>query len=71
MPLTLLLLSALGAVFLKGFREAVGLAVPIVAIYLVLNVVVVLAGSGFSVSNPERLSGWGRIDLDASRESAA
>jgi hypothetical protein len=38
---TLLLLAALGAVFLKGFREAVGLAVPIVAIYLVLNVVVV------------------------------
>src|SRR4029453_11605906 len=28
--LTLLLLLALGAVFLKGFREAVGLAVPIV-----------------------------------------
>src|SRR5689334_23087361 len=32
--LTLLLLSALGGVFLKGFREAVGLAIPIVAIYL-------------------------------------
>ena len=29
--LTLLLLAALGAIFLKGFREAVGLAVPIVA----------------------------------------
>ena len=28
--LTLVLLAALGAIFLKGFREAVGLAVPIV-----------------------------------------
>ena len=37
MPLTLVLLAALGAVFLKGFREAVGLAVPIVAVYLALT----------------------------------
>src|SRR5688572_29529426 len=29
-PVTLVLLAGLGAVFLKGFREAVGLAVPIV-----------------------------------------
>ena len=32
--LTLVLLAALGAIFLKGFREAVGLAVPIVGVYL-------------------------------------
>jgi hypothetical protein len=38
---TLALLAALGAVFLKGFREAVGLAVPIVVVYLLLNVIVV------------------------------
>src|SRR6185436_11937100 len=38
---TLVLLSALGAVFLKGFREAVGLAVPIVGLYLALNVVLI------------------------------
>src|SRR5690349_14388093 len=35
--LTLILLGALGAIFIKGFREAVWLAVPIVAIYLLLN----------------------------------
>src|SRR5215204_3679013 len=35
---TLILLAGLGAVFLKGFREAVGLAVPIVGIYLALNI---------------------------------
>src|SRR5258705_4990586 len=38
---TNLLLAALGAVFLKGFREAVGLAVPIVGIYLRLNTVLI------------------------------
>ena len=42
--LTLLLLAALGAIFLKGFREAIGLAVAIVAIYLLLNVVVIGCG---------------------------
>jgi len=38
---TMFLLAVLGAIFLKGFREAVGLAVPIVFVYLALNVVVV------------------------------
>src|SRR4026208_2042296 len=42
--MTLVLLAALGAVFLKGFREAVGLAIPIVAVYLLLNVIVVAWG---------------------------
>jgi hypothetical protein len=38
---TLVLLTLLGAIFLKGFREAVGLAVPIVGIYLALNAVLI------------------------------
>src|SRR5262245_13541514 len=38
--LTLVLLAALGAVFIKGFREALGLAVMIVGVYLALNLVV-------------------------------
>lgn len=38
---TSLLLVALGGVFLKGFKEAIGIAVGIVALYLVLNVIVV------------------------------
>src|SRR6185436_2082595 len=38
--LTLVLLAMLGAVFMKGFREAIGMAVAIVAVYLGLNVVV-------------------------------
>nr|WP_157899424.1 hypothetical protein [Luteitalea pratensis] len=46
MMLTLVLLAALAAVFLKGFREAVGLAVPIVAVYILLNLVVLTWGLG-------------------------
>src|SRR5947209_10673776 len=34
---TLVLVGLLGAIFLKGFREAVGVAVVLVAAYLVLN----------------------------------
>jgi len=55
---TLVLLAALGAVFLKGFREAVGLAVPIVAVYLVLNVVVVLWGLQYLFRHPEDFPAW-------------
>ena len=45
-----MLLAALGAVFLKGFREAIGLAVVLVVLYLALNVVVIGWGSGYIVS---------------------
>jgi hypothetical protein len=41
---TLVLLALLGAVFLRGFSEAIGVAVYLVGIYLVLNLVVVLVG---------------------------
>jgi hypothetical protein len=56
--LTLLLLAALGAIFLKGFREAVGLAVPIVAIYLILNAIVVGWGLMYLAGHPSALSNW-------------
>src|SRR3954465_15373321 len=39
--LTLLLLAALCAIFLKGFKEAIGLAVGIVIVYLALNTVLI------------------------------
>ena len=38
---TLFLLALLGAVFLRGFKEAIGVAVVLVGLYLGLNVVVV------------------------------
>jgi hypothetical protein len=56
--LTLLLLAMLSAVFLKGFREAIGLAVFIVAIYLTLNVVVIGWGILEIAHHPEYLPMW-------------
>jgi hypothetical protein len=56
--LTLVLLSALGAVFLKGFREAIGLAVPIVISFLLLNVIVIAWGLHHIWTHPALLSGW-------------
>jgi hypothetical protein len=44
MLITLILVALLGAVFLKGFLEAVGVAFVLVGIYLALNVVVVVNG---------------------------
>ena len=41
---TLVLLALLGAVFLRGFGEAIGVAVLLVAVYLALNLVVVGVG---------------------------
>src|SRR5258707_1366760 len=42
--ITLILVALLGAVFLKGFLEAIGIAVALVGLYLALNVVVVAVG---------------------------
>ena len=56
--LTLLLLALLSAVFLKGFKEAIGLAVLIVGIYLVLNVVVIAWGLNEILHHPEYLPRW-------------
>ena len=44
MLITLVLVALLGAVFLKGFLEAIGVAVVLVGVYLALNVVVVAVG---------------------------
>lgn len=55
---TIALLMALGAVLLKGFKEAIWLAVGIVAIYLLLNAVVILNGLVHIAGHPELFSGW-------------
>ncbi|WP_327013422.1 amino acid transporter [Cryobacterium sp. GrIS_2_6] len=41
-PLTLLLVALLGGVFLRGFKDAIGIAVALVVVYLALNLVVVV-----------------------------
>jgi amino acid permease len=56
--LTLLLLAFLAAIFLKGFREAMGLAVIIVAVYIGLNVVLVAVCFVAVLRHPELLHGW-------------
>ncbi len=55
---TLLLLSVLGTIFLKGFREAIGLAVAIVGLYLALNVVVIAWGLLEVLRHPDYLPRW-------------
>jgi hypothetical protein len=55
---TLVLLALLGAVFLKGFREAIGVAVVLVAIYLLLNLVIVAVGLYESATHPQYLVDW-------------
>ncbi|MBL1097843.1 APC family permease [Streptomyces coffeae] len=42
--ITMGLVALLGAVFLKGFTEAIGVAVALVGVYLALNAVVVIVG---------------------------
>jgi hypothetical protein len=56
--LTLVLLAALCAIFLKGFREAIGLAVILVAIYLLLNVVVIANSLRIVVEHPQVFPAW-------------
>jgi hypothetical protein len=56
--LTLLLLTALGAVFLKGFREAIGLAVVIVIGYLLCNAIVLVVELNAVLHHPEYLANW-------------
>ncbi len=55
---TLLLIAVLSAIFLKGFREAIGVAVALVAIYLLLNLIVVSVGFYEVVTHPQVLLGW-------------
>jgi hypothetical protein len=55
--LTFILIAALGVVFLKGFREAIGIAVGLVGVYLALNLVVVIVSAAHIVEHPELISG--------------
>jgi len=56
--ITVVLLLVLGFVFLLGFNEAVVVAIPLVAIFLALNAVVVVVGALHIVQQPGLLSGW-------------
>jgi hypothetical protein len=57
-PITLLLVCLLGAVFLKGFQEAIGLAVVLVIAYLGLNLVTIGVGIQHIIANPIVIQDW-------------
>ncbi|MFE9439063.1 amino acid transporter [Streptomyces sp. NPDC006602] len=58
MIVTLILVALLGAVFLKGFLEAIGVAVVLVGIYLTLNLVVVIVGMWHVVTAGHVITDW-------------
>ena len=55
---TLLILAVLSGIFLKGFKEAIDVAVWLVGSYLILNAIVVCAGVLQIIHHPEVLHGW-------------
>src|SRR5688500_14837991 len=55
---TLLLLAALAAIFLRGFKEALGIAVFLVAVYLALNLAVVAVGFYEIFTHPTVAVNW-------------
>jgi hypothetical protein len=58
MLVTLLLLAILGAIFLKGFKEAIHIAVILVAAYLVLNAIVTVRAVREILHHPEIVGRW-------------
>lgn len=58
LALTMGLLVLLGAMFLRGFREVIGIAVALVGIYLLLNLIVIGSGVAYLLAHSELLSEW-------------
>jgi hypothetical protein len=56
--ITLVLLAVLGGIFLKGFKEAIGIAVLIVGTYLLLTLVVVAVGFFEMAMQPQNIGSW-------------
>ena len=58
--ITLFLMAILGVVFLKGFKEAIGIAVALVTIYLGLNLVVIVRSLLEVGAEPHVVGDWRR-----------
>ncbi|WP_084963519.1 APC family permease [Thermoactinospora rubra] len=56
--ITLVLIAALGAIFLRGFSEAIGLAIALVAVYLALNLVVIGRALAEIAAHPRFVGDW-------------
>src|SRR5215217_4690997 len=57
-PVTVVLLLILGVVFLLGFSEAVVVAIPLVAVFLLLNAIIVVVGLREVFASPAVLDTW-------------
>lgn len=58
MVLTMAMLVLLGASFMRGFREVIGMAVVIVGIYLFLNLIVIGSGLAYLVAHQNLVHEW-------------
>ncbi len=56
--ITMFFLVLLGAMFMRGFKEAIGLAVGIVGVYLLLNLIVVGSSLVFLFNHVEHAENW-------------
>jgi len=56
--ITLLFVLLLGVVFLKGFKEAIGIAVGLVTLYLALNLIVIAVAIEHVLQNPTVVTNW-------------
>ncbi|QIZ39743.1 APC family permease [Saccharopolyspora sp. ASAGF58] len=59
--ITLVLVGLLGVVFLKGFSEAIGVAVTLVAVFLAMNAVVVIVALQHVLASPELVVNWQKL----------
>src|SRR5499433_3621215 len=55
---TLALIAVLGVIFLRGFKEAIGIAVALVAVYLFLNSIVIAVGLYDLFTHPHHFPEW-------------
>jgi hypothetical protein len=60
MNVTLVLLAILGVIFLKGFKEAIDIAVVLVGIYLALNLIVTLVAIVHILLHPHLVLDWNK-----------
>lgn len=56
--ITLVFVALLGAIFLKGFAEAISIAVVLVAVYLLLNSIVIGKGLIVVLTHPSMFHDW-------------
>src|SRR4029078_4093356 len=58
--ITLVLIAILGVIFMRGFKEAIGIAVALVGVYLVLNTIVIGFGLYELATHPFHFPEWKR-----------